>query len=117
MSTYVTCNSVRRRRKAGYDLNPAACAVKLCRDHTAETVKTTGPVTLNVKGATVIRYNELLERKLRDARTDVKTFFRVCHVHLFGTDPDLTGDVHNYNEKKVIPIYVQRYLDKEQSCK
>lgn len=66
----------------------------------------------------MIRYNELLERKLTELRTDVHTFFRIAHTYMFGTCPELTGDVQLYNTQKIIPVYVRNYLNElEPSCK
>lgn len=59
----------------------------------------------------VIRYHELLQRKVAELRTDVKTFFRMAHVNQFGTDPDVQDDIGRYKIGGIIPVYVQRYLD------
>jgi hypothetical protein len=57
-----------------------------------------------------MRYNELLKRKLEELKLDPLTFFRLCHVYFFGSDPDLSGDVLRYKEQAVVPVYVIRYL-------
>jgi hypothetical protein len=62
------------------------------------------------KENTVVRYNELLKRKLEETKTDPLTFFRICHIDCFGTDPNLTEDVILYREQAVVPVYVIRFL-------
>ena len=59
----------------------------------------------------MIRYQELLKRKLDELRTDVHTFFRLAHIYRFGTDPDLSNEVAQYQLHAVIPRYVEAYLD------
>lgn len=75
------------------------------------TQKTTGPVTRRVKGPTVIRYHDLLRRKMSETKSDEQTFFRMAHIFLFGTDPDLSNDVAQYKLHAIIPVYVIRYLE------
>lgn len=74
-------------------------------------VKTTGRATHTVKGATVIRYHELLRQKLDELRLDVYTFFRLAHIYSFGTDPDISTDVAQFSLHAIIPRYVEKYLD------
>lgn len=73
--------------------------------------RTTGPATQTVKGATVIRYHELLRQKLDELRVDVYTFFRLAHIYCFGTDPDISTEVAQYTMHAIIPKYVEKYLD------
>lgn len=61
----------------------------------------------------LLRYNELLDRKLKELRTDVHTFFRICYCYKFGCDAQLEEDMKDYVSKKEIPIYVREYLDME----
>jgi hypothetical protein len=49
-------------------------------------------------------------RKLNELNLEVWTFFRIAHVHQFGTDPDLSNDVAQYRMHAVIPQYVCAYL-------
>lgn len=63
------------------------------------------------KESYVIRYHEMLKRKLAELRTDEHSFFKAAHVFLFGTAPDLMMDVVAYRQGAIIPVYVQRYLD------
>lgn len=70
-----------------------------------------GHVRLDVKGRIMIRYYEQLSRKVNDLNTDVKTFFRMAHIHKFGTDPDLGGDVLRFKVAGIIPQYVCEYID------
>lgn len=48
----------------------------------------------------MIRYHELLKRKLDELRTDVHTFFRLAHIYRFGTDPDLSNEVAQYQTSR-----------------
>ncbi len=59
----------------------------------------------------MIRYHELLRKKLSETRTDEQTFFRLAHIYCFGTDPDLSNDVAQFKLHAIIPRYVVRYLD------
>lgn len=59
----------------------------------------------------MMRYHELLRRKLDELQMEVHPFFRVAHVWSFGTDPDLNDDVAQYRIHGIIPIYVSKYLD------
>ena len=58
----------------------------------------------------MIRYNELLRRKLSELKLEAHTFFRVAHCAKFGTTPDLSEDVLLYQTKGTIPVYVINYL-------
>lgn len=57
------------------------------------------------------RYHEKLRRKLEELRIDVHTFFRIAHVHEFGTDPDMSNQVAQWRMHAVIPRFVCDYLD------
>lgn len=59
----------------------------------------------------MIRYHELLRKKMDETKTDEQTFFRLAHIYCFGTDPDLSNDVAQYRMHAIIPRYVVRYLD------
>ena len=59
----------------------------------------------------MIRYHELLRQRLSETKTDEQTFFRLAHIYLFGSDPDLSNDVAQYKLHAIIPRYVVRYLD------
>lgn len=69
----------------------------------------------------MIRYNELLERKLKELKTDAVTFFRIAYCYKFGCDANVQPDVQLYKEKSIVPVYVRQYLDvcttEESSCK
>ena len=43
-------------------------------------------------------------------RVGTVTFFRICHVYCYGTDPQLHDAVAQYKLHGVIPPYVERYL-------
>ena len=58
----------------------------------------------------MIRYHELLKRKLEELKVDELTFFRIAHVWAFGTDPDLHNEVAQYKLNAIIPKYVERYV-------
>jgi hypothetical protein len=103
------CNN--RNRRTGFNPNHAVFARKLSRGPTAVTTMTTGHVPVNVKGATVIRYHELLRQKLDELRVDIYTFFRMAHIYCFGTDPDISTEVAQYTMHAIIPKYVQTYLN------
>jgi hypothetical protein len=51
-----------------------------------------------------------LVNKLNQLKVDAQTFFRIAHVWAFGTDPDLSNDVAQYQLHAVIPRYVISYL-------
>lgn len=44
-------------------------------------------------------------------RVDELTFFRIAHIWCFGTDPDLSCDLVEYNKTKKLPPYADRYLE------
>lgn len=56
-----------------------------------------------------------LVARMAKLRVDARKFFTIAHVYCFGTAPDLSGDVLLFNEKRLIPPYVVRFL-KETSC-
>lgn len=51
-----------------------------------------------------------LVNKLNQLKVDAHTFFRIAHVWAFGTDPDLSNDVAQYELHALIPRYVVSYL-------
>lgn len=51
-----------------------------------------------------------LVNKMDQLKVDVLTFFRIAHVWAFGTDPDLSTDVAQYQLHAIIPRYVVNYL-------
>lgn len=59
----------------------------------------------------MIRYHDLLRRKMEETQTDELTFFRLAHIFFFGSDPDLSNDVAQYKIHAIIPNYVIRYID------
>ena len=58
----------------------------------------------------MIRYNEELLRAMRKADCDTQTFFRIAHIHQFGTDPDVSTDVAQFKLHAIVPPYVCKYL-------
>ncbi len=52
-----------------------------------------------------------LQEIMRRLKVDERTFFRMAHLYLFGTDPDLTQDVQNFKQKAIVPVYVVRYVE------
>jgi len=68
-------------------------------------------LVLNIVRKAMQRYYEKLRRKLDELRIDVYTFFRVAHVHQFGTDPDMSNQVAQWKMHAVIPKFVCDYLD------
>lgn len=67
----------------------------------------------------MIRYNELLKRKLEEPGADPHNFFRYVHVYLFGTAPDLTRDVLEWEHAGIVPLYCITYFKRmeQTSCK
>jgi hypothetical protein len=61
----------------------------------------------------MIRYSELVRKKLIELNTDVYTFFRICHIKKFGKDPDLHDTVAQFLLHGTVPTFVQEFLDEE----
>jgi hypothetical protein len=61
----------------------------------------------------MIRYHEMLRRKLKETNTDVLTFFRAAYCYKFGCDANLTQDVIDYRDKAIIPVYVRQFLENQ----
>ena len=55
-----------------------------------------------------------LMNKMHESKTDPLTFFRIAHVHLFGTDPDMHNLVARYKIDGIIPQHVVQYLKRLQ---
>jgi hypothetical protein len=59
------------------------------------------------EGETMILY---LVETMRRLNVDTHTFFRMAHIRMFGTDPDLSNDVCQFHLHALVPKYVQAYL-------
>ena len=58
----------------------------------------------------MIRYNEELLRAMRKADCDAQTFFRIAHIHQFGSDAVVTTDLEQFKLHAIVPPYVCKYL-------
>lgn len=59
----------------------------------------------------MIRYNELLRRKLAETSMNTHSFFQMCHYYCFQKTPMLHDDVAQWKLNGVVPTYVKRFLD------
>lgn len=53
-----------------------------------------------------------LRLALQKTGVDVRTFFRTAHTWCYGTSPNVRKDVHLFETECIIPVYVERYLER-----
>lgn len=66
-----------------------------------------------------INMHLFLVNKMNELNVDELTFFRIAHVYLFATDPDMSNLVAQYKLHGIIPAHVVSYikiLEGELSC-
>lgn len=59
------------------------------------------------EGENMILY---LVETMRRLNVDTHTFFRMAHIRMFNTDPDLSNDVCQFHMHAIVPKYVCSYL-------